>query len=172
MQVFVMQPAWKACFWTLLGAGATAVCLGGAELLGLVERGALIGDASDAERWAAVAVGALLIPFGWRAFGRAQLTVDDETITYLGFGPLPVTRALGLAEITRWGHAVGRNQGRREPMLLFGLADGSTRAVKLAMYSRQADLKSLLRERLGPATAASATVTGVRFEEPAPPESS
>ena len=165
MQTFRMQLAWRSCFWMLLGLGAAALVLGTAELGGLVPRGAVLDATSDLERWVCVAVGALLVPFAALAKGHLQLTLDDRELRYLGFGPLPRTRALALSDVLRWGHAVARNQGRREPMLLFELRDRTTPSVKLAMYEGQAEILRGLTERLGPPAPAVATVAGLRFEE-------
>lgn len=164
-RIFPMQWAWRLALWMLPTLGAVALVTAGAELLSLVERGTLLGEARDAERWVAVAVGAVLLPFGLSALPHARLTVDGTHLRYLGFGLWCTTRSLALADVRRWGHAVGRNQGRREPQLLFELRDGSLRLIKSAMYARQGELLRLLTERLGPPTAARATMSGVRFEE-------
>tara|TARA_R110002072_G_scaffold228234_13_gene385444 strand:- start:22706 stop:23212 length:507 start_codon:yes stop_codon:yes gene_type:complete len=166
IQTFPMQWAWRLALALLPLLGVIALVAGAAELGGLVDRGAWLGEARDAERWVAVAVGTLLLPFGLTALLHAKVTIDDEHFRYLGFGFLCKTRCLAFAEIRRWGHAVTRNQGRREPMLVFEGHDGQRHSVKLAMYSNQDGIRSLLAERLGAAAATSTTITGVTFDEP------
>lgn len=165
MKTFPMQFAWRFALILLPVLGAVALVTAGAEMLGFVARGAWLGEAGDGERWAAIVVGILLLPFGLSALAHARLTIDTDEIRYLGFGVLCKTRQLPLADVRRWGHAVGRNQGRREPMLVFERQDGNQTVIKVAMYAHQTQIRALLTERLGPAVSATATMTGVRFDD-------
>jgi len=166
MKTFPMQFTWRFALMLLPALGAIALVMAGAELLGLVERGAWLGEAGDGERWGAVVVGLLLLPFGLSALPHARLTIDANEIRYLGFGFLCKTRTLALADVRRWAHVVGRNQGRREPLLAFERQDGNQTVIKVAMYANQDQIRALLTERLGEAAPASATMTGVKFDEP------
>lgn len=166
-----MQTVWRLCLVLLTGLGAVAAALAAAELTGLAARGALLGPAGDGERWAALVVGALLVPFGATALRHGVFVVEPDRIGWLAFGLVCRTRWLRVADVARWGHAVGRNRGRREPLLLFATRDslaepgGRRHLVKLAMYAQQQRLLEVLAERLGPPTQAHATMTGVRFDD-------
>ena len=162
---FEMKWSWKLALSVALLLGVGALLTAGIELTGLVQRGSLLGQATDAERWIAVVVGVLLAVLGATALRHARCSVAADSFRCLGFGLPCKTRALRISDVRRWGHAVGRNRGRREPLLLFERCDGTTQLVKLAMYTRQRELLAALRERLGPETAASATLAGVRFDE-------
>lgn len=148
----------------VLGEAAVVVC--GLELTGLVARGALLGEAGDAERWVAVAFGLLVQPFGWTALRHARLVLDEQAFTWLGFGFVCGPRTLRFADVQRWGHAVVSNRGRRERILLFGLHGGEQRSVKLAMYRDASAVLAQLEARLGAPAPASATIAGVRFDAP------
>ena len=164
LEVFPMQWAWRIALGLLPVLGLVALVTAGLELSGIVSRNALLRDASDAERYVALAFGVLILPFGITAWRHARMTIEDRGLGYLGFGFVCKTRWLAFDDVTRWGHAVGSNQGRREPLLLFELRDHSTRLIKLAMYDRQDRIRELLTERLGAAAPASATMSGMRFD--------
>lgn len=161
-----MQRTWRLCLLLLPVGGAAVAGLGCLELAGLVPRGALLGEASDAERWVAIAFGLLVQPFGWSALRHARLVIDAERITWLGFGFVCGPRSLPFAEVQRWGHAVAQNRGRRERHLVFEDRRHVVRTVKLAMYRGQDRVLVLLQERLGAPAPASATFGGVRFDAP------
>lgn len=165
-KTFPMQWTWRISLLLLPTLGLIALGLSACELAGLAERGSLLGEASDAERWVALVVGALLLPFGLSALPHARLTIEEHALGYLGFGLLCTTRELRFEDVRRWGHATGRNQGRREPRLVFETHDGRLRLVKLAMYRDQQGVRAALTERLGEPAPASATMTGVRFDDP------
>ena len=165
-QVFPMQWIWRLSLVALPVLGAVAAVLCGLELAGVVPRGALIGDAGDPERWAAVAFGVLVQPFGWTALRHARLVIDATRLTWLGFGLVCGPRTLPFADVQRWGHAVVRTRGRRERILLFGLHGGEQRSVKLAMYRDASAVLERLEARLGAPAPASATLAGERFDAP------
>lgn len=161
-----MRWTWRLCLALLPLLGATVAVLCGLELAGVVARGALIGDAGDAERWAAVGFGLLVLPFGLSALRHARLSIDDRALRHLGFGFVCTTREIAFVEVQRWGHAVVSNRGRRERILRFELRGGGAPTVKLSMYACGAQVLALLEQRLGPPAASTATVTGVRFDQP------
>ena len=165
MNVHPMQMVWRFAFVMLGGVGLIAMAAVAAEATGIVASGRLLEDAGDAERWVAFGFGALVQPFAWSALAHARLSLTDDELRYLGFGLLCRSRAISWRDVRRWGHATARNENRREPMLIFELQDGSTRTIKLAMYARQQQVRDELTRRLGPATPAKATITGVQFDE-------
>ena len=159
MHVFRMSLGWQLCLCSIPVLGCVAMMVGIAPSL-------LVDEApSEAERWVATIVGAVMLSLGVGVVPHMRCTIDATQLRYFGFGPWATTRSLAFAEVRRWGHAVGRNQGRREPLLLFELRDGSSRTVKLAMYREQARIRERLAERLGPESPARATLTGLRFDD-------
>ncbi len=164
--VFSMQWTWRLALVLLLAIGALAAITAGLELSGAVARGAILGQAADAERWVALAFGVLTMPVAITALRHANLRIDEVGLHHLGFGLICRTRTIRFAEVRRWGHATTSNRGRREPHLLFELDDGSERSVKLAMYQGQSRILEELRQRLGAPAAVSATIAGVRFDQP------
>ncbi|MCK5941469.1 MAG: hypothetical protein KAI24_05820 [Planctomycetes bacterium] len=156
---FPLQFGWKLTAWAVPVLGVFAIVTGLAPSLVMDE------PISQAERWVAVIVGGVMVAIGFGLAINARCVIDKHQLHYFGFAPMEMTRRLAFDQVRRWGHAVGSNQGRREPMLAFELHDGSKRLVKLAMYERQGEIKALLSERLGPPTPAKATMTGVVFEE-------
>lgn len=161
-----MQWTWRLCLALLPLAGGVVAVLCGLELGGVVARGALIGDAGDAERWLAVAFGVLVQPFGLTALRHARLVIDQEALHHLGFGFVCGPRTIPFADVQRWGHAVATNRGRRERHLVVELRSGERRHVKLAMYAGIDRVLALLTARLGAPAPASATLGGVRFDGP------
>lgn len=166
-KTFPVQPVWRFTLLLLPALGLFAIGAATIEWLGIVERGTLLDTASEAERWTAFVVGVLLLPWGLSALPHARLTIDDQSLHHLGFGVLCTTRTIRFDDVRRWGHAVARNRGRREPMLAFELHTGDVRLVKLAMYRSQQEIRQLLTAALGEPAPATATMTGVRFDEPA-----
>lgn len=163
--MFPMHWSWRLALALLPLAGGAALVAALLELSGAVARGTLLGEAGDAERWVAVAFGALAAPFGVSALRHARLSIDDVGLHHLGFGLLCSTRTVAFTDVNRWGHAVTSNRGRREPHLLFELHSGDERLVKLAMYTGQQRILAALSQRLGPPAPAEATIAGVRFRQ-------
>ena len=148
IRTHAMLWTWRACLAALPLLGLVALVLAGGELAGLVPRGAWLGAATDGERGAAVAFGALVQPFGWTALRHARLTIDRHDLRCLAFGFVCRTVRVPFAEVRRWGHAVGRNRGRREPLLLFELRDGTTQLVKLARHAGPAAVRRTVADAL------------------------
>lgn len=162
--VVPIQWSWRLAIVLVLAGAGAAAAIAGFELTGLLTRGAVLGPAGDGERLAAVAVGLMLQPFGWSALRHGRLVLAEDRLLHLGLGVWCRPRAVDLGDVRRWGTAVASNRGRRERLLLFERRDHSTELVKLAMYAEHAAVLAWLTQRLGPPAAASATLSGVRFD--------
>lgn len=163
--VFPMQWTWRGMLIALGVLGVVALVLAALELSGIVERGLLLKDAGDGERWAAAAVGAALLPFVITTLKNARLTIDGTAITTLRLGILSRSETLPFAEIKRWGTGQETNRGYRHRMLLFERHDRTKRSIKLQMFSHQNALLRALEERLGPPAEVESRIGGVRFAE-------
>ncbi len=163
--VFPMQAAWKLALGMLGIVGLMAMTLAGLELAGIVEPGAVLGEASQGERIAAVVFGVLLMPFTISAWRNARLTLTDDTVSFLRFGFVCRTESIPLRDIRRWGKGHEKNRGYRHLTLLLELQDLSQRGIKLEMYSRQREFLTAFAERVGPPADASAGFIGMRFED-------
>lgn len=163
--VFPMQAVWRFCFLALGALGVVALGTAGVELLGVVDRGAVLGEASDVERVAAVVFGAAVLPFAWTAWQHARLELTDDALRFLRFGFLCRTGTIPLERIRRWGTGHETSRGYRHRVLLLELDDRSRPALKLEMYRDQGEFLKAFEASLGPPTPVRATFAGVAFEE-------
>jgi hypothetical protein len=155
--------SWKLAFVLLLamaaGTGAAAL----AELTGIVERGALLDDASDVERWVVIAVALFALPFGGTCLRNAFLAIDDDSISALGFGLLGHQRRIAFRDVKRWGHGAEQNRGRRHSTALFETKNGRRRSIKLEMYEGRSEILGALTDGLGEPEPVRDAFTGLRF---------
>lgn len=160
-----MQWSWRLALLLLGGVGAVALVLCGIELAGIVPEGTVVKDGSTAERWVAVAVGALAQPFVWTTWVHGRITLDDHELTCLRLGVVSRSETIPLADIERWGTGEEHNRGYRHRMLLLERKDRSRRSLKLQMFSRQAEFLRAFEARLGPPRRTENTAVGVTFSE-------
>jgi len=158
-QTFEMQSGWRLALLFMMAVGVAGM------VIGIAAPAVLDEIPSPMERALAAVVGAFVLCIAMGANRRGRCTIDDEALRYLDFTPIAKTRVLPFESVARWGYAVASNQGRRDPLVLFELRDGSHRTMKLGLYRDQATIRERLAERLGPAAPAKATMSGIRFEE-------
>lgn len=163
--VFPMKWSWKLAIGLVMALALIAAVLAMLELTGAISRGAALREASDVERYVAIAFCGALQPLGIWVLRLGELQLDSRTIRYLGFAPWPCTRSLELREVVRWGHALVSNRGRRQRHLVFERRGGEISTIKLAMYAGEKRALEALEQRLGAATPAVATFTGLRFAD-------
>ena len=165
---FPMRGTWRIALAALpIGAGMVALAAG-AELLGLVAFGALLGNAEPTECIVALVFGVLVQPFGWTALAHARLTMTAHELQWLGFGFLCKTERLPWHAIARWGWGKVTNRGRSECILLLATRDGAVRSIKLAMYRGQDEALARLQARLGAPAAVRSGLAGLSFADEPP----